>query len=92
MARRDDSLLDILVTARWWVSVVVSGAVYLTLKYIVPAMNVGVGDDFGTAFLKGLADAAPKLAAAIALILLLPGILSVLNSWLKRKRLDKKGK
>ena len=92
MARENESILNLLIRVPWWVSVLLSGTVYLTLKYIVPAINFGVGNDFGRAFLKGLADAAPKLAPAIALVLLLPGILSAFNWRLKRKRLDKKSR
>ena len=84
MARENESLLNLLILVPWWVSVVVSGTVYLILKYIIPGIEFQ--DPWSMAFLKGVSDAAPL----IALVLLIPAPVSAFNSWLKRKRLDKK--
>ena len=49
MARRNESILNLLIQVPWWVSVVVSGAAYLFLKFIFPSI------DFGREETRGLA-------------------------------------
>jgi hypothetical protein len=89
MASKDESILNLLAVLPWWVSVLVSGGVYVTLKYILPTIEFDVGRDMSRGFLKGLVDAAPKLALPITAVLLLPGILSLVSSLLKGKHLGK---
>lgn len=79
MARRDESLLNLLVECPWWVSVLLSGMAYLFLKFIFPSITShGMA---ANAFTKGLSDAAPL----VGLVLLLPAPIAALNSWLKKK-------
>jgi hypothetical protein len=80
MARRDDSILNLLVECPWWVSVLVSGVAFAFLRFIFPSITFhGMT---ANAFTKGLSDAAPF----VALVLLLPAPIAALNSWLKRRR------
>ena len=39
MARRDESLLNLLVSCPWWVSVCVSGASLVFLKFNLPSID-----------------------------------------------------
>jgi restriction system protein len=82
MTRRDESLLDLLAEARWWVSVVVAGAAFLVLRYILPGIS---GDNL---VLNAVARVAPIAAPWISLFLLVPMPFSVHNSWRKRKLFD----
>ena len=84
MARKDESILNLLIECPWWVSVLVSGIAFVFLRFILPLIDF---KDMATnAFAKGLSGAAPF----VALVLLLPAPIATLNSWLKRKRI--KGK
>lgn len=79
MARRNESILDILALFPWWVSVCVAIFVYVGLKFIVP------GIAFENPVLAALAPAAPQIAW-IAVIFLLPAVESVLKSFSKPRR------
>jgi restriction system protein len=82
MARKDESILNLLVESPWWVSVLASGIAFVFLRYILPSI------DFGSmpvnAFARGISGAAPF----VALILLLPASISAHKSWRKRRLLD----
>lgn len=80
MARRNESILDLLVQCPWWVSVVVSGAAYLFLKFIFPSIDFG--SVMANSFAKGISTAAPL----VALVLLIPAPIAALNSFLKKRR------
>ncbi|MCC6542988.1 MAG: restriction endonuclease [Nitrospirae bacterium] len=91
MAKKNESILDLLVLFPWWVSVALSGISYLILKYFIPSIEIqqkGLSQMTYMLF-KGLANAAPLIAPIIALLLLIPAPISVINSWRKRKLLDK---
>jgi len=91
MAKKNESILDLLALFPWWISVALSGISYLILKYFIPSIEIqqkGPADMTYMLF-KGLANAAPSLAPIIALFLLIPAPISVINSWRKRKLLDK---
>jgi restriction system protein len=79
MARRDESILNLLVEYPWWVSVIVSVAAFVFLRFIFPSIDFG--SMAANAFVKGLSGAAPF----VALVLLLPAPVAALNSWIKRK-------
>ena len=84
MARKDESILNLIVECPWWVSVAVSGIAFLFLRFILPSIDFqGMA---ANAFAKGLSSAAPF----VALVLLLPAPIAAFNSWLKKKR--RKGK
>ena len=79
MGRKDESLLNLLVECPWWVSVLVSGFASVFLRFIFPSIPFpGVA---ANAFVKGLASAAPFVAA----VLLLPVPIAALNPY-KRNR------
>jgi restriction system protein len=82
MARKNESILDLLVQCPWWVSVVVSGAAYLFLKFILPSIH------FESMMLNSLAKGISGAAPFVALVLLLPAPIAALNSWRKRRLLD----
>ena len=80
MARRNESILNLLIQLPWWVSVVVSAAAYLFLKFIFPSIDFGSG--MANSFGKGLSGGAP----IVAIVLLLPAPIAALNSFLKKRR------
>jgi restriction system protein len=82
MARRDESILNLLVEYPWWVSVLVSGISFVILKFILPSI------DFQSMVVNSVAKGLPSLAPFVALILLIPAPISALRSWQKRRRLD----
>ena len=80
MARKDESILNLLVECPWWVSVLVSSTAFVFLRFIFPMIDFqGVA---ANSFAKGLSGAAPM----VALVLLLPAPIAALNSFLKKKR------
>jgi len=82
MARKKESIINLLIQCPWWVSVVVSGAAYVSLKFIFPSIDFR--SMTANAFAKGLSGAAPF----VALVLLLPAPIAALNSWRKKRLLD----
>ena len=80
MARKDESILNLLVECPWWVSILVSGIAFVFLRFKLPSI------DFGSmavnSFAKGLSGGAP----IVALVLLLPAPIAALNSFLKKRR------
>jgi restriction system protein len=93
MARRSEAeeCLDILSKFPWWVSVTLSIASYLLLKYFVPSIEVrqkGPADMTYMLF-KAMTNIAPTVAPLVALFLLIPAPISAVNSWRKRKLLDR---
>jgi restriction system protein len=86
MARRDESILDLLTLVPWWVSVLVSITVFVTLRYIFPRVEFGSG--ISASVLKGFVSGLQNLAPVIALVLLIPAPIAAYNAWRKRKLLD----
>src|SRR3990172_5396460 len=82
MAWKNESILNLLVQVPLWVSVVISRASYLILKFILPSMDFG--NSLANAFAKSLSVAAPL----VALVLLVPAPFSAFNSWQKRRLLN----
>jgi restriction system protein len=82
MAKRNDSILNLLTTVPWWVSIIASLSVYVLFAYIVPlipSQNPLVG---------GVFKATPAFAPILAIVLLVPAPISAMNAWRKRKLLD----
>ncbi|MGZ3538458.1 MAG: hypothetical protein ACXVAB_10545 [Thermodesulfobacteriota bacterium] len=75
----DESILNLLVECPWWVSVIVSAAAFVFLRFIL--LSIDFGSMAANAFGKGLSGAAPF----VALVLLLPAPIAALNSWFRRK-------
>jgi restriction system protein len=82
MARRNESILDLLAQCPWWVSVVVSGAAFVSLKFILPLIH------FKSMMFDSLAKGISGAAPLVALVLLLPAPIAALNSRRKRRLLD----
>lgn len=87
MARRNVSILELLVYLPWWVSVALSGGAYMFLTHILPLIAVQSTNplDMGSAIFKGIQMASSALAPFIALALLLPAPFSVIRSWRQSK-------
>ncbi len=83
MARRHEGVLDLLAELPWWVSVCVAAAVYVVLTFVVPSIT------FNDIFLKNLAPLAPRFAWVAAAIFLLPAAVSAIQSFRKRRMLDR---
>ena len=80
MARKDESIINLLVESPWWVSVLVSVIAFVFLKFILP--SIAFRGMAANSFARGLSAAAPF----VALALLLPAPISALKSWKKKKR------
>ena len=83
MPRKNESLLELLTKAPWWVSVLFSGFVYVFLKGFLPAIAAE------NIFLQGIAITGQSLAPVAAFIFLLPAPISLFNSFRKKRLLDK---
>jgi hypothetical protein len=84
MARRDESILNLLVECPWWVSALVSGIAFVALRFILH--SVDFGGMAANSFAQGLSGA----AGFVAIVLLVPAPIAALNSWLKRRRPDRR--
>lgn len=82
MPRRRSSILDDLVEAPWWVSVVVALIAYAFVGVVVPMMTSG------QPLLRGIAALAPSAAPWVALFLLIPAPIAALRQWQRRRLLD----
>lgn len=80
MPRRNDGIFDLLMELPWWVSVIVAAIVYVSLRFVVPSIP------FENPVLKGMAAVVPRLAW-IAIVFLVPGAFSALQSVTKRSLL-----
>lgn len=78
MVRRNDSILDVLAELPWQVSVVFSLCAFIGFRYVLPALSNDTP----------ITIVFSKFAWLLALVLLLPGIVSYLNASRKKKLLD----
>jgi len=85
MARRDESILDLLVQVPWWVSVILAGSAYVILKFVVPWL-IPANANF---VLRGVVGAAPVVAPLLALVLLVPAPVAAFRAWTERRQLDR---
>jgi len=76
MPRRNESILMELTQAPWWMSVIAAIIVFVGMKFIVPAVLKGP-------LFSGLAKLSSSLAWVVACVFLLPGAISLFNSWRK---------
>lgn len=83
MKKGNESILNLLVAAPWWVSPVLAGVAFLILRYVLPGISV---DSF--VLKEAFARTAPVIAPLVAFFLLIPAPLSAYHSWRKRKLLD----
>lgn len=84
MPRRQGSILDNLIEAPWWASVVLAVGLYVLLKFLVPLF---ASSDANFA-LKGIIQAVPQVAW-LSFILLLATPLAAYRQWRERRLLDK---
>jgi restriction system protein len=78
MKKGNESILDLLVEAPWWVSLVVAGVAFLVLRYLLP----GISAD--NLVLKAIARIDPVIALWVALVLLIPAPISLYHFWRKK--------
>jgi len=83
MARRNEGILDDLAKAPWWVSVILSAVVYVSLKFVAPLI------ESENLVYKMLLTAAPPAAPFLAFVLFVPAPISFLISFRKKRLLDK---
>jgi len=83
MAKLNGSIPDDLALLPWWVNVILAVIVYLSLKYWIPSIK------FENTFYTGTAKAANVLAPFCAGLLLFPAAISAIDSWHKRRLLER---
>ncbi len=83
MARRNETILDILALCPWWVSVAASCITYSFLQFFIPSITLS------SPVLAGIPKLGPMFAPCVALLLLLPAPISLFNSIRKKRLLDK---
>jgi restriction system protein len=82
VARKREHPLNLLTEVPWWVSVIVSGAIYIILRWVLPSI------EFQNLMLKNIAAATPKAAWIFALLLLVPGLVSFVKRKERQHLLD----
>jgi restriction system protein len=80
LSRKNKVLTDYLFAAPWWVSILISVFVFVFLKFIVPHYATGIFAPLGAM--------ESALAPIGAILFLIPGAVSILNSGRKRKMLN----
>ena len=76
MPRQHNGLLVELTQVPWWISVIVAGIAFIGLKFLLPAVLRGP-------LFSELAKLCSSWALLVACIVLLPGMISVFNTWRK---------
>ena len=79
MARKNESVLNLLVQCPWWVSVLVSGIAFVFLRFVLPSIEFQ--NMLANSFAKGLSRVAPF----VSLVLLIPAPIAALISFLKKR-------
>lgn len=79
MARRDDGILDALAELPWWIGVILTGIVYLVMRYALP----GVLSDGGSVS-AALAEVPRMLALPVAGVMLIAPVVSAVRSLRER--------
>jgi len=86
MTRKNESILDLLVSCPWWVSVLLSGASFVFLKFILPSIN------FQTAFMNGVFQGLSGFTPFLVFVLLIPAPIFFFNTSRKKRLLDSQTK
>jgi len=80
MARRDESIFEMLTEVPWWVGVITAGLLYGLLRYLIPALV-----DDGS--MLGFLDELPRMfALPVAALALLASAISAVRSLIARTR------
>lgn len=78
MARRDESIFEMLTEVPWWVGVITAGLLYGLLRYLIPALV-----DDGS--MLGFLDELPRMfALPVAALALLASAISAVRSLIER--------
>jgi restriction system protein len=83
VGRRSNNLFDEIMGAPWWVGVGLAGIVYVSLKFVLPAL------DLKSPFVQGIARGISPFAWIFALPFLIGGIGSAIRRFIDRRRFDK---
>ncbi len=89
MARLDESILDLLVAAPWWVSVALSATAFILLRYVAPAFIPAGPATSSYYVLKGILGGVSSAAPLVALVLLIAAPIAAIRQWRERRLLDK---
>jgi restriction system protein len=82
MARKNESILNLLFESPWWVSVVFSAFIFVLLRFVIPTIGLQ------NPILRAFSGASAPMAPFIAFVFLLPAPISALKALQKRKLLD----
>lgn len=85
MARRDESIFDVLIEVPWWVGVITSGVLYVAMRYVLPSLL-----DDGSMMIP-IAELSRMFALPVAALALLASGVSALRSLGGRARTGGKG-
>ena len=80
---RNQSFIELLIDCPWWVSVIVSAAIYIGLAVVLPSI------EFKSVPFQAMAKGVAPIATFVALIFLVPAPISAFNSWRKRQLVDR---
>lgn len=82
MARKNESLLNLLIRVPWWVSIALAAASYVVLRFILPVLPIRIlgGNPF--------AHASPTIALIVAFFFVLAAGMSAFERWRKGRMLD----
>lgn len=84
MARRNDSIVTLLVQCPWWLSVVLAGAAYVVFTFVIPWLIPATASPA----LRGLRGAAPLVAPLLTFVLLVHAPLAAFRAWREHQLLD----
>ncbi len=87
MARKQESIFEILAMCPWWVSIAASVIAYIVLRDILP--HVHTGDKLADPLAKSLGQLSYMSAPYAAFLLLLPLPFSLFNAWQRKQTLEK---
>lgn len=82
MARKDESLLNLLIRVPWWISIALAVVFYCVLKFFVPLLT------FESISLKAFSQAAPVLAPIVAFFFVIEAGMSAFERGRKGRMLD----
>ncbi len=88
MARRKENILDDLMRAPWWVSVVCSAGAFILLRFVVPIFIPAGPANSSNYVFKGILGALPVAAPFLAFFLLIPAPIAAVRQWRERRLLD----
>ncbi|MFB3779533.1 MAG: restriction endonuclease [Bryobacteraceae bacterium] len=89
MARRNGSILDDLAKCPWWVSVVLSAAAFIGLRFILPLLIPSGPATSSNYAAKGLLGGLSTAAPFVALFLLIPAPIAAFRQWRERGLLER---